>query len=202
MVSFFIPIAIPPFSCYDLNMKKTYTLHIAGIERILPIINIAPELSIASFVMLGDTELIEAIAESLFRHPQFPRDEIEMLVCPEAKAIPLTHALAVRLNINYVVLRKTQKSYMQNCIVEKTKSITTSSEQQLLLDGFDKIRLQGKKICLVDDVVSTGASLKAMEKMLAKIDCVVISKVAALLEDGGYNGTDVLYLEKLPVFKD
>jgi adenine phosphoribosyltransferase len=183
-------------------MKKfdTYTLRIAGVERSLPIINVSPEFSIASFVMLGDTKLIEAIAESIFHHADFPREKIEMLVCPEAKAIPLTHALAVRLNLDYVVLRKTKKSYMQNCIIEKAKSITTSEEQQLVLDGPDKIRLQGKRICLVDDVVSTGGSLKAMEKMLAKIDCTTVSKVAALLEEGGYNGNDILYLEKLPVF--
>jgi adenine phosphoribosyltransferase len=186
------------------NMKKTdtYTLHIAGIERVLPIIKITPKLSIASFVMLGDTTLIEAIAESIMHHPQFPQKKIEMLVCPEAKAIPLTHALAVRLNLDYVVLRKTKKSYMNDCIIEQAKSITTNEEQQLVLDGTDKARLQGKKICLVDDVVSTGGSLKAMEKMLTNIDCVIVSKVAALLEEGGYDGTDVLYLEKLPIFKE
>jgi adenine phosphoribosyltransferase len=182
-------------------MEKTYTLQIAGVERILPIINIAPGLSIASFVMLGDTQLVEAIAESIFHHPQFPGSQIEVLVCPEAKAIPLTHALAVRLGIDYVVLRKTEKSYMKDHLVEKTTSITTKGEQQLVLDGPDKFRLQGKRICLVDDVVSTGGSLKAMEKMLSKIDCRVVSKVAALLEEGGYDGADILYLEKLPVFK-
>jgi adenine phosphoribosyltransferase len=182
-------------------MQNTYTLHIAGVERILPIININDELSIASFVMLGDTQLIEAIAESIFSHPQFPRKKIEMLVCPEAKAIPLTHALAVRLGIDYVVLRKTVKAYMKNHLVEKTKSITTSGEQQLVLDGPDKTRLLGKRVCIVDDVVSTGGSIHAIEKLLAKIDCAVVSKVAALLEDGGYNRTDILYLEKLPVFR-
>jgi adenine phosphoribosyltransferase len=184
-------------------MKKpeSYTLHIAGVERDLTIITIAPNLSIASFVMLGDTELIEAIAESIFHHSDFPREKIEMLVCPEAKAIPLTHALAVRLGIDYVVLRKTKKSYMQDCLVETTKSITTSGEQQLVLDGADKARLHGKKICIVDDVVSTGASLKAIENLLAKIDCVTVSKVAALLEEGGYEGRDVLYLERLPVWR-
>jgi adenine phosphoribosyltransferase len=185
-----------------MKNSDSYFLRIAGVERTLPIINIAPGLSIASFVMLGDTELIEAVAEAIFRHPKFPREKIEMLVCPEAKAIPLTHALAVRLGIDYVVLRKTKKSYMKDCLIEKAKSITTSSEQQLVLDGPDKIRLQGKKICIVDDVVSTGASLKAIENMLAKIDCLTVSKVAALLEDGGHDGTDILYLEKLPVFKE
>lgn len=184
-------------------MKKsdTYTLRIAGVERTLPIINVAQKLSIASFVMLGDTELIEAIAESIFHHQDFPREQIEILVCPEAKAIPLTHALAIRLNIDYVVLRKTKKSYMQDCFIEKTKSITTNEDQQLVLDGPEKIRLQGKRICLVDDVVSTGGSLKAMEKMLAKIDCAIVARVAALLEDGGYSGENILYLEKLPVFR-
>jgi adenine phosphoribosyltransferase len=184
-----------------METLKTYTLRIAGLERMLPIINVAPGLSIASFVMLGDTALIEAIAESLYRHASFPRENIEMLVCPEAKAIPLTHALAVRLGLDYVVLRKTQKSYMKDCLVEKTKSITTSGEQQLVLDGPDKAKLHGKRVCIVDDVVSTGGSLKAIENLLAKIDCTVVSKVAALQEEGGYDGEDILYLEKLPVFR-
>ncbi len=185
-----------------MQKTDTYTLQIAGLERTLPIINIAEGLSIASFVMLGDTQLIEAAAESLCSHPRFPREKIEMLVCPEAKAIPLTHALAVRLGIDYVVLRKTEKSYMRNHLVEKTKSITTKSEQQLVLDGPDKERLSGKQVCIVDDVISTGGSIRAIEKMLAKIDCRVVSKAAALLEDGGYEGTDILYLEKLPVFRE
>ncbi len=185
-----------------MQKTNTYTLKLAGFERILPIINVAPGLSIASFVMLGDTELIEAAAEALFSHPEFPRRTIEMLVCPEAKAIPLTHALAVRLGIDYVVLRKTEKSYMKNHLVEKTKSITTSGEQQLVLDGPDRDRLSGKRICIVDDVVSTGGSIKAIEKILAKIGCITVSKAAALLEEGGYDGNDILYLERLPVFRE
>ncbi len=185
-----------------MEKPNIYTLKIAGLERLLPVVKVAPGLSIASFVMLGDTRLVEAVAESIFLHPQFPRQKIDMLVCPEAKAIPLTHSLACRVGVDYVVLRKTEKSYMQDYIIEKTRSITTSSEQQLVLDGPDMARLQGKRICLVDDVVSTGGSIKAMENLLARANCTIVSRVAALLEEGGYTGTDLLYLEKLPVFRE
>ncbi|QQO09277.1 phosphoribosyltransferase family protein [Breznakiella homolactica] len=181
--------------------RKTYTLEIAGLRRELPIVDIAPGLSIASFVMLGDTRLVEAAADAISGHPDFPRNTVEYLVCPEAKAIPLTHALAVRLGLDYVVLRKNEKAYMRNHIIEPTKSITTEKEQHLVLDGPDKEKLAGKRVCIVDDVVSTGGSLRSIEALLEKIGCTVAAKAAVLLEDAGHDGSGLIYLDRLPVFR-
>lgn len=179
---------------------ETWTLKIGNLERELPVIALGNGISIASFVMFGDTELVECAAELLLRHPAFPRDRIDALVCPEAKAIPLVHALAVRLKLDYVVLRKTLKPYMRDAIAEPVKSITTSEVQTLVLDGPERKRLAGKKVCVVDDVVSTGGSLLAIERLLEKAGCQVVGKAAALLEEGGYPGSDLAYLARLPVF--
>jgi adenine phosphoribosyltransferase len=102
--------------------------------------------------------------------------------------------------VDYVVIRKTEKPYMRNQLVEKTKSITTDTEQALVLDGADIPRLTGKRVCVVDDVVSTGGSLASIKKLLARLPCVIIAMAAALLEEGGYDGGDLIYLERLPVF--
>ncbi|MDY3868257.1 MAG: adenine phosphoribosyltransferase, partial [Pyramidobacter sp.] len=110
----------------------TYELHVAGVVRQLPLRRVAEHLRIASFVMLGDTQLVEACAEELVkRMPQ----GLDYLVCPEAKAIPLTHAMARILGIDYIVIRKTVKSYMENPIVADVRSITTAAEQHLVMDS-------------------------------------------------------------------
>ncbi len=183
-----------------MGRDDTYTLHVAGLKRHLPKIKINDSLTIASFVMLGDTELIERTAQALFEHPQFPKYNIDVLVCPEAKAIPLTHTLAKLLQVNYIVARKSLKSYMSNPVVEKVQSITTEGEQLLVLDGADVDRIRGRNVCLVDDVVSTGGSIKSLEKLLSKVGCTVICKAAVLLEEAGYDKDDIVYLERLPIF--
>jgi adenine phosphoribosyltransferase len=181
-----------------VETEKTYTLSIAGIERKLPLVVLSPGFSIASFVMLGDTRLIEAAAEAL--SPRLPRD-IELLVCPEAKAIPLAHALALRMGLDYAVLRKSEKSYMRDPLIERTKSITTAKEQFLVLDGNDREKLAGRRVCIIDDVVSTGGSLESAEKLLARVPCTVAARAAVLLEEGGHDGSGLIYLERLPVFR-
>lgn len=180
-------------------MQDSYLLRIAGLERRLPVVEVVPGFSIASFVMLGDTELVEAAAEALSRRPELAA--ADFLVCPEAKAIPLTHALARILRLDYAVIRKSLKSYMRDAVVEKVKSITTAAEQTLVLDASDADRLNGKKVCIVDDVVSTGGSLAAVELLLSRISCTVVARAAALLEEGGHSGEGIVYLERLPVFK-
>lgn len=181
-------------------MDEFYTLHVAGLKRRLPKIKIADGLAIASFVMLGDTELVEKTAHALYEHPAFPRYEVDVLVCPEAKAIPLAHAIANLLQVNYIVARKSLKSYMKNPVVEKVKSITTADEQLLVLDGADVEKIRGRNVCIIDDVVSTGGSIKALESLLVKTGCKVVAKAAVLLEDAGYASGDLVYLERLPVF--
>ncbi len=181
-------------------MEDSYTLKICGLTRELKKIQVAPDLIIASFVMLGDTELVEKSADALYKKMK-KVGKIDMLVCPEAKGIPLTHALAVRLGVNYVVARKSVKSYMDRPIIAEVKSITTKEPQIIVLDGVDAARLNGRRVCIVDDVVSTGGSLRSLEDVLLKTGCTVVSKVAVLLEDGGYNGDDLIYINRLPVFQ-
>ena len=180
-----------------------YELKIAGLTRKLPKVKINDELAIASFVMFGDTELVERCALHLSIHTDFPKevDAIDVLVCPEAKAIPLTHALARVLHLGYVVARKSVKGYMTDPMIEKVQSITTIGAQTLVLDKCDVEKLEGKKVCIVDDVVSTGGSIVGLQKMLEKINCEVVCKVAVLLEEAGYDKDDLVYLEKLPIFK-
>ena len=180
-------------------MSEYYTLQLCGIKRELKKVKVAPNLVIASFVMLGDTELIERCADSLCEKIK-EAGQIDLLVCPEAKGIPLTHALAVRLGINYVVARKSVKGYMENPIVSEVKSITTNEPQIIVIDENDAARLKGARVCVIDDVVSTGGSLKSLEDLLAKTGCEVTAKAAVLLEESGYSGDDLIYIERLPIF--
>lgn len=180
-------------------MNEHYELKICGLNRNLKKVQVGPNLVIASFVMLGDTELIERCADELFDKMK-DIIQLDMLVCPEAKGIPLTHALAVRLGVDYVVARKSIKGYMENPITSEVKSITTNEKQIIVIDEIDAAKLEGKRVCVVDDVVSTGGSLRSLEDVLSKTGCSVISKAAVLLEEGGYSGEDLIYLQKLPVF--
>lgn len=182
-------------------MEQTYKLRVAGIERDLRVVPISDSLSIASFVMLGDTELVEKCADALYEKVKPFKDEVDYLVCPEAKGIPLTHALALRLGIDYIIVRKTVKGYMSNAIVHEVRSITSNYKQNLVLDGPDAKKLDGKKVLILDDVVSTGGSLKALKECLAETNCTILADVTVLLEDAGYSDPNLIYLEKLPVFK-
>ena len=176
-----------------------YDLNVAGLTRKLPKVKINDKLAIASFVMFGDTELVEKCSKYLFE--KVLTLGADVLICPEAKAIPLIHALARRLNIDYVIARKTVKGYMVDPMIEKVQSITTIGAQTLVLDACDIEKLQGKNVGIIDDVVSTGGSIVGLEKMLEKIDCEIVYKAAVLLEEAGYDKDDLVYLEKLPIFK-
>lgn len=180
-------------------MEKTYELHLAGVTRILPIRRLSPHISVPSFVMMGDTQLIEACASALVA--KLPAG-IEYLVCPEAKAIALTHAMARLLNVNYVVVRKSVKAYMDHPISVEVTSITTTGKQILVIDGTDVAKLAGKKVCIVDDVVSTGGSVKGLKALLEKTSCRVIAMAAPLWEDGGFDGKGLTYIQIHPVFRD
>ena len=137
-------------------MAEFYTLHLCGITRELKKVRVAPHLTIASFVMLGDTQLIEKAADALLEKIR-GLGQIDMLVCPEAKGIPLTHAIAARMGVDYVVARKSVKAYMEHPIIEETKSITTSEKQIIVIDEMDAAKLDGKRVCVVDDVVRSRA---------------------------------------------
>ena len=178
---------------------ESYTLEVAGLTRALPLVEIKKGLKIASFVMLGDTKLIEHCASALYT--QLQSCAFDYIVCPEAKAIPLAHSLSVRKGVDYIVLRKSVKAYMESPVAVKVNSITTTKTQDLVLNGPDADKIYGKKVCVLDDVISTGSSLTAAKKLLKKVKSEISCMCAVLLEEGGYKGTDLIYLEKLPVFK-
>ena len=186
----------------DSFENEFYELNVAGLVRKLPKVKINDELAIASFFMLGDTKLTESCALYLTNHPDFPKgdNDIDVVICPEAKAIPLVHVISRILGVDYIVARKSVKGYMVDPIVEKVESITTIGEQMLVLDKPDADKIKGKNVCIIDDVVSTGGSIISVEKLMKKAEANVVCKAAVLLEDAGYNNPDLVYLENLPIF--
>lgn len=179
-------------------MDKTYVLKVAGIKRELPIIEISEELSIASFVILGDTELVSHTAPELAR--KLP--PVDYLVTAEAKGIPLVYEISKLLNMNkYIVARKSIKPYMESPIVNEVVSITTQKKQLLCLDYQDAIAIKGKRVAIIDDVISTGHSIQALEELIQQAGGEVVAKAAILAEGDAAEREDILFLEKLPLFK-
>jgi len=178
--------------------QDSYTVQVCGLTRHLPLFEVAPKVRIAIFNMLGDTEVVEAIAGELAR--RVPR-EIDALMTAEVKSIPLAHALAVRLGLPYVVARKTRKPYMVGAVSVEVLSITTGAPQTLWLDGKDLGLVQGKRLLLVDDVISTGSTLAGMKKLVESAGGTVIAEAAAFTEG---NDPDkwrrIIAVGNLPVF--
>lgn len=178
-------------------MKKTYELQVAGLTRHLPIIQISDSLAIASFVILGDTELVCASAKALAE--QLP--PVDVLVTAEAKGIPLVFEVSKLLNMkNYIVARKSIKAYMDAPLVHEVESITTKEKQMLCLDGNDLALVQGKRVAIIDDVISTGESLRAVEELVKKAGGEIVVKAAILAEGDAADRKDIVFLEKLPLF--
>ncbi len=178
-------------------MKKTYELQVAGLSRQLPIIQISDSLSIASFVILGDTELVCASAKVLAE--RLP--EVDVLVTAEAKGIPLVFEISKILGMkNYIVARKSIKAYMDTPLVSEVESITTKEKQMLCLDGNDVALVKGKRVAIIDDVISTGESLRAVEELVKKAGGRIVVKAAILAEGDAAERKDILFLEKLPLF--
>lgn len=177
---------------------NTYKLKIGKLERELPIIKIKDGLAIASFVILGDTELITSAAPLI---AQGLRD-IEIIVTAEAKGIPIAYEVSKQLGMkNYVVARKSIKPYMKDPIVEEVFSITTQKKQVLCLDKKDGDSIKGKRVAIIDDVISTGESLKTIENLVKKAGGIVAAKAAILAEGDAAKRKDIIYIEKLPLFK-
>lgn len=176
---------------------KYYNLKVASLERRLPIIRITDSLEIASFVILGDAELvISAAAELKKRVP-----EVDYLITAEAKGIPLVQELARLLGMKrYFVARKSIKPYMTEPFVTEVYSITTQEKQILCLEKEESELIKGKRILIVDDVISTGESIKAMESLVKKAGGKIAGKAAILAEGDSADREDIIYLEKLPVF--
>ena len=176
---------------------KTYTLHVAGLTRELPIIKLSYDLSIASFVILGDTEIVRKTAPIIAK--KLP--EVDLIVTAEAKGIPLAYEISKVLNLNeYVVARKSVKAYMEESIEVEVNSITTTNSQKLYLNNQDANKIKGKRVALIDDVISTGQSLKALERLVEKAGANVVAKAAILAEGDAKDRKDIIFLEALPTF--
>ena len=176
---------------------KTYTLNVAGLTRELPIIKLSYDLSIASFVILGDTEIVRKTAPIIAK--KLP--EVDFIVTAEAKGIPLAYEISRVLNLNeYVVARKSIKAYMEEPIEVEVNSITTTNSQKLYLNNQDAKKMKGKRVALVDDVISTGQSLKALERLVEKAGGKVLAKAAILAEGDAKDRKDIIFLEALPTF--
>ena len=177
-------------------MKTSYEMKIAGFNRTLTLFPINEELYIAGFIMFGDTELTVAAAEELLkRAPEF-----DILLSAEAKGIPLVYEMSRQSGKKYIVARKGPKLYMKDLVKVTVNSITTDHEQILCVDKVDADLMSGKRILIVDDVISTGESLKALEKLVDAVGGNICGKMTVLAEGEAADRDDIIYLEKLPLF--
>jgi len=175
----------------------TYRISVAGLERDLPICPLNDKLSIAGFVIFGDVELTHCCAAEL--NKIIPDHDI--MITAESKGIPLTYEMARLQGRNdYVLARKAPKLYMVDPICVNVKSITTDHVQKLYLDKFDVEKLKGKRVLLVDDVISTGESINGLEVLVNKVGGIVVGKAAILAEGDAANMPGLTYLAKLPLF--
>ena len=174
-----------------------YSMNIAGLQRDLPLCPINEELFIAGFVVFGDQELTVACARELLKIAP----EYDYLITAEAKGIPLAHEMARQSGAEkYFLARKMPKLYMTGVFESTVRSITTAKEQHLYLDVADAQLMKGKRILLVDDVISTGESLAALEKLVEDAGGIIAGRIAVLAEGDAQNRDDIRYLEKLPLF--
>lgn len=176
---------------------KYYNMNIAGLDRALPICRVNDGLYIAGFVIFGDPELTTACASKLLEKAP----DYDYMITAEAKGIPLIHEMArLKGNQKYMLARKGPKLYMTNILSVSVQSITTAKEQRLYLDGKDAELMKGKRILIVDDVISTGESLRAIEELVKQAGGEIVGKMAILAEGDATERDDIIYLEKLPLF--
>lgn len=175
-----------------------HRMTIAGLERDLPLCKIAEDLAIGAFVIFGDQELTVACARELLKRAP----EYDYMIAPEAKAIPLVHEMARQSGAKkYILARKAPKLYMSGVFSATVRSITTEKEQTLFLDTADAALMTGKRILIVDDVISTGESLRAVENLVEQAGGIIVGRMAILAEGAAQNRPELTYLEKLPLFR-
>jgi adenine phosphoribosyltransferase len=179
-------------------MRETYSVDIAGVKRNLPLFEVKPGLKIAVLNILGDTELVEASAQELVK--KLDNIDYDLIVTAESKSIPLAHAMSVINDKQYVVLRKSYKPYMGDALQVETNSITTGSEQKLFLDEKDFRLIEGKKVLIVDDVISTGSTLEAMRKLMEMAGAKIVEEVAIFTEGDANEWGGIISLGHLPLF--
>ena len=174
-----------------------YKMNIAGLDRRLPLCPLSDKLMIGAFVIFGDPELTTACAKALLaRCP-----EHDVLITAESKGIPLVCEMAqLNGNARYVLARKSPKLYMRDVVSVTVRSITTDHEQTLCLDGADAEYMKGKRVVIVDDVISTGESLHALEELVNRAGGEIVGRMAILAEGDATKRDDLVYLEKLPLF--
>jgi adenine phosphoribosyltransferase len=181
-----------------VNDRETYTVEVAGVTRELPLFEVAPGVRIAILNILGDTELVRAAAVALAE--RIDGLAADVLVTAETKSIPLVHELSSRMDVPYVVLRKHYRPYMGDALQVETLSITTGEPQTLYLDEKDRELLNGKRVVLVDDVISTGSTLEAMRKVVQEAGGDTVAETAVFTEGDKAKWTDIIAVGHLPVF--
>jgi adenine phosphoribosyltransferase len=194
-----------PSFCYEEQIimsgtRQTYPVQVAGLQRNLPLFEVAPGVRIAVLNILGDTELVEACAMALADKLSFVK--IDVIVTAEAKSIPLAHAISVEMNKPYVVLRKVYKPYMGVALSAETLSITTGQPQMLFLDEKDHDLLRGKQVLLLDDVISTGSTLQGMRLLMEKAGAEVVQEAGVFTEGDRQQWQHIIALGHLPVFTE
>lgn len=178
-------------------MSEYYRVNIAGMERDLLRCPLNDKLDIAAFIIFGDVELtVHAAAELLKRLPEF-----DYIVTPEAKSIPLAYEMSRQSGKKYFVARKKPKLYMKDPVIVNVRSITTESVQTLIMDSIEGEQVRGKRVVILDDVISTGESLKAVEELCAKFDANVVAKAAVLAEGDAAKRDDIVFLGEIPLIE-
>jgi len=183
-----------------MSTHETYAVEIAGIKRDLRLFEIKPGLKIAILNILGDTELVQACAKELAN--KLKDTEYDALVTAEAKSIPLAHELSAETKKPYVVLRKSYKPYMGDALTAETLSITTGQPQTLILDEKDRELINGGKVVIVDDVISTGSTLQGMRMILDKAGAKVVAEAAIFTEGDRSQWMNIIALGHLPLFTE
>ena len=177
--------------------NMAYRMNIAGLDRALPLCPISDKLMIGAFVIFGDMELTTACAKALLERCP----EHDVLITAESKGIPLICEMArMSGNERYVLARKSPKLYMKDVLTVEVRSITTDHKQTLCLDGSDAEYMKGKRVVIVDDVISTGESLRALEALVERAGGNIVGRMAILAEGDATQRDDLIYLEKLPLF--
>ena len=180
-----------------MAMNMTYPMHVAGLGRNLPLCRVNDDLYIGAFVIFGDVELTVSCARELLKKAP----EYDVLITAESKGIPLVYEMARQSGENrYLLARKAPKLYMKNVFKTTVKSITTAQEQILCMDQEDADFMKGRKVLIVDDVISTGESLRALETLVKEAGGIIAGRMAILAEGEAQSRDDLIYLEKLPVF--
>ena len=182
------------------NHQETYTVEVAGLKRDLRLFEIKPGLKIAILNILGDTEFVQACAKELAQ--KLNDTDYDLLVTAEAKSIPLAYALSVETKKPHVVLRKNYKPYMGDVLKAETLSITTGQPQTLILDEKDIDLIKGKKVIIVDDVISTGSTLQGMRMVLDKAKASIVAEAAIFTEGDRAQWMHIVSLGHLPLFTE